>query len=95
MQADIIKLEDSKYAFQGDLSFNTVATITKKASKLLAFAKEVTLDFEKLKHCDSAGIALIVQWKKLANYNGSQLKFVNVTPQMQNLIDLMGLSKAL
>lgn len=95
MNADFLRCSDSTYAIAGDLCFHTVSFISSKASKLISLQQEVVFDFEKLKHCDSAGIALLIQWKKLARQHNSQLKFINVTSQMQNLINLMGLNKVL
>lgn len=96
MDADIVKLSESTFSLEGCLGFATVDTIRKKAKQLFqadGFSeKKMLFDCHNLQYCDSAGIALIIEWKKLSLRKGIAMGFINITTQMKNLMKLMELS---
>lgn len=90
--ADFIKLSDSVFGLQGDLVFNTVNSLSNKAEEMIYSAtKAMTIDCSKVTLCDSAGIALLVQWYKEAKKRGLEINFSLITKQMHQLIHLMSL----
>lgn len=91
MAVDIIKNSDSSFALNGKLEFSSVRQAEKAAKPILDFRQDLTIDCTKLEHCDSAGIALLVNWSKSAKLNNTRILFVNFTQQMHQLIRLMGL----
>lgn len=96
MKADIIKLSDSTFSLEGNLGFATVGAINKKAKQLFApeclTKPELVFDCSNLEHCDSAGIALIIEWQKLSERRGIKMRFSHITSQMQKLMNLMELT---
>lgn len=88
MEIGFVEVSPLNYALKGNLSFNTVGLINKKVTQLFSGIKEASFNFEKINYCDSAGIASMIQWRKMARKKNIYLKFINVTSQMQNLINL-------
>jgi phospholipid transport system transporter-binding protein len=43
---------------------------------------------------DSAGLALLVEWQRLARRAGRELRFTDIPEQVQSLIHVSGLSQA-
>jgi anti-anti-sigma factor len=91
MAIDISKTSDSSFALSGKLEFASVRQAEKTAKSLFNFQQDFTIDCTELKHCDSAGIALLVNWTKFAKLNEVKILFINFTRQMQQLINLMNL----
>ena len=89
--ANLFKNSDSSFSLKGRLGFSSIKQIASAAKSLLNFKSDITIDCAMLEHCDSAGIALLVNWQKAAKLNGVKILFVNFTQQMQHLIALMGL----
>lgn len=96
MDGDIVKLSDSTFSLEGCLGFATIEKIRKKAKQFFQTDKfsqqKIQFDCSKLQHCDSAGIALIIEWKKSSLRKGIKMGFINMTTQMKNLMKLMELS---
>lgn len=92
MNATLSKLEDATYVIEGTLGFNTVSDIAAQADKLIDFNQNAIIDCYKLDHCDSAGMALFIQWYRKAISNGVNFLLKNITTQMRHLIQLMNLN---
>jgi phospholipid transport system transporter-binding protein len=74
----------------GDLSF---ATINKKTVQLIDFKQvnhEVIIDLAQVQHSDSAGLALIIEWLKIAKTMNKVCRFRHIPPQLVTLANLSG-----
>lgn len=85
------QLSPALYSVEGELTF---ANINKKA--VVAFkidngTKQITLDLKKVVKSDSAGLALLLEWLKIAQCQQVQLTFNNVPEQLIALANLCGL----
>jgi phospholipid transport system transporter-binding protein len=72
-------------ALRGAVTFDTVQRLWKQSSRLLgsvAAGGAITLDLSGVEHVDSAGLALLVDWKSQAIAQGSQLLFQAVPPRL-------------
>lgn len=84
--------EDDVIALVGDLSFNTVGNILQQTTSLFRQHTALRFDFSDVQRCDSAGIALLLEWLTLAKNACVELSFINFMPQMQKIIHVCGLS---
>ncbi len=53
------------------------------------------LDFTQTIHMDSAGLALLLQWKRMAHAVGRSIQFHSLPDQSRNLTAVFGLAKLL
>lgn len=70
-----------------ELTFNTVVAIRDKLSKVLKTEsnKQFCLDLSEVIHCDSAGLALLIEAKKLCKHYNKSFKVVGVSSKIQSL----------
>lgn len=85
---------DDVLALEGTLSFDTAPDLyAAGADWVRAAAGPVTFDLAGVGRIDSAGLALLVEWMRLAKGRGVRL--ANVPAQARDLIRVYGLSAAL
>lgn len=82
--------------------FRSTLTLTVNNAKsaleagLRAIAEGQTeIDLMHLKAVDSAAVATLLAWKRAAREQGRTLKFTNLPPNLQSLIDLYGVAELL
>jgi phospholipid transport system transporter-binding protein len=84
---------DGVFKLTGDLTF---ASINKKTVGLCDFTKihgTIIMDFSAVNHADSAGLALLIEWLKLAQASQRTLQFNHIPPQLLTLAQLSGFDK--
>ncbi len=68
---------------EGDLTFATVTALWKASQRLLTSAPtEITIDLSGIRRADSAGLALLVEWFRLARKHHRRLIFTNLPGQL-------------
>lgn len=90
---EIIKKGPGLIVVDGDLTFATIDKRTLKTAAFLTSAKEVTIDLGRVVCTDSAGLALMIEWLKLARTKRTQLRFQNIPKQLLTLAKLSGFDK--
>lgn len=83
------------YVLRGELSFSTVTDLSRRSAELLWRAEQVTLDLAGVTRTDSAGLALLVEWLRLAHRKGKVIQFRNIPPQMMAVAQVVGLDRLL
>jgi phospholipid transport system transporter-binding protein len=82
-------MADAAFSLEGDLSMASVAAVHQGA---LAARKSgqlpETIDLARLKRCDSAGLALLLEIKSWANQDNRPLNFINPPKNLEVLADL-------
>ena len=84
-QATVKSLE-----IEGDLTFSTIDKNTAKIMSKLITPNDITIDLKQVEATDSAGLALIIEWLKIARSRNIELAFINVPEQLQALARLSG-----
>jgi phospholipid transport system transporter-binding protein len=84
-QATVKSLE-----IEGDLTFSTIDKNTAKIMGKLITPNDITVDLKQVEATDSAGLALIIEWLKIARSRNIELAFINVPEQLQALARLSG-----
>jgi phospholipid transport system transporter-binding protein len=83
--AELITEPGGACALRGAVTFDTVQKLWRESARLLAVAgkgKDLTLDLSGVVGVDSAGLALLVDWKGQAQAIGSHLRFAAVPPRL-------------
>lgn len=87
---------DGAIVVSGALTFDTVPDLfAQTRSWLESAAAPASVDLRDVARADSAGLALLVEWLRLAKSRGGALKFTNVPQQVQSLLRVNGIEEAL
>jgi len=92
---EIESTDTTTFVLRGELSFFTVTDLSKRSAELLWRAEQVTLDLAGVTRTDSAGLALLVEWLRLAHRKGKAIQFRNIPQQMMAVAQVVGLDKLL
>ena len=88
----VVLREDGSYEISGLLTFATVPALLKQSSEWLTSGERViTVDLKLVSRADSAGLALMIEWSRLARARQLQLSFANIPTQLATLIRISGL----
>jgi phospholipid transport system transporter-binding protein len=71
-----------RYRVTGELSFATVGALLRESGDAFDSASAVDIDLSGVKHSDSAGLALLIEWLRLAKLAGKKLSYSNLPPQL-------------
>jgi len=85
----------ASFVLRGELSFSTVSDLSRRSAGLLWQDEQVTLDLEGVTRTDSAGLALLVEWLRIARRKGKSIQFRNIPPQMMAVAQVVGLDSLL
>jgi phospholipid transport system transporter-binding protein len=91
------KAEDGHLHVSGELSMASVPSFVEKAyfqDRGQAVA-DVHVDLHGVQRADSAGVALLLEWARLARAQNTQIHFHNVPAQMLAIAELSGVDALL
>ena len=87
---------DSQYFhLKGELSFKTVYSVLTESEKLFLSASELQVDLAGVTRSDSAGLALLLEWMRLASSTDRPIYFRNIPAQMMAIAAMSGFDKLL
>lgn len=90
--ADVI-FQDNKFLVTGDLNIANVMSVYQKSLAQLAKCHEYIFDFSQLHACDSAALALIVEWIKHAEATNKQIRFVHISSDIMSIAKAAGMDE--
>ncbi len=95
--AGLQPIAPGQVGLHGELDHHTVVQLLEHSRELFAAAHEgqVTLDLSAVSYSDSTGVALLVEWLKIARRRQIQLTLSNLPTQMRALIQVSGLTELL
>lgn len=76
---------------EGELSFNTVNSLSEKNHILIEQHQKITFDLSQVTFSDNAGVALLVVFASYAKKLGKEVLFVNLPRQLLVLIEAGGI----
>jgi phospholipid transport system transporter-binding protein len=83
------------YVFEGELGFAAAEQILPAVSARIAAAVETTLDLGGVSRADSAALALLLEWQRLAQGSGRVLRYVNLPSQLRAIAHVAGVEEIL
>ena len=87
-----ITVKQDTLLVEGEMTFSTVAALLEASKPLLATLKAWHWDFSQVTICDSAGFALLLEWKRWAKHQGKSLQFSCLPSQAKAMAAATGLS---
>ena len=90
--ADII-FNDNIFFIQGDLDFFNVMSVYEKSLPRVMASPLLQFDFSQLKSSDSSGLALIIEWIKLARQHNKKIHFLHLSKELMSIANAAGLDK--
>jgi len=83
-----ISFSEDTLFLKGSFTFNTVSELQEKGLSLLekVNAQQVVLNLKEMRRIDSAGIALLLEWKRYCQNNNKDLKLIEAQDQATSLI---------
>lgn len=69
---------DGRYRLVGTMDFTTVPGMADRLKKLLADNREIQVDLTGVRHSNSAGLGLLLEWLRQARLAGGRLGFENI-----------------
>jgi phospholipid transport system transporter-binding protein len=86
---------EGEVAVTGLLEFATVTALLEPLEALLPDSGGLRVDLGGVRHADSAGLALLVHWQRLARQRGLELDFRNAPVQLMDMARLSRLDSIL
>lgn len=75
---ELKRLDDSRFELHGAMSFETVDRILRQSQKLFGRYENVQVDCSGVSDADSAGLALLLEWKSQAHHQSGQIHFTGL-----------------
>ena len=69
---------EGRFAVRGDMSFGTANALLRRSGSLFARHSSIVVDLSEVKKTDSAGLALIIEWKSLAAGREADLRIEGI-----------------
>lgn len=98
--ARLESLGEGRFRVSGVLNATTAAGVLEESESRFAQAPKIDVDLGGVGDSDSAGLALLIEWMRMAKQSGKQIHFANVPEQIEALgrisevEDLIGTSAA-
>jgi len=94
MSDTIQQISENKIVVHGDLIFNTVGAIYEQNKDLITSnGSEIEISLAGVMRADSSGLALIIEWSRVASAMNRPLKFTHVPQQILDLAKLSSLEE--
>ncbi|HFD86303.1 MAG TPA: STAS domain-containing protein [Gammaproteobacteria bacterium] len=94
-QGQLLRQSAGQFSLAGDLSFETVPQLVDVGAQLFQAEDQVCIDLAQVGRSDSAGLALLVSWLRLARQQGKRLYFRQVPAQLLGLARVSGVERIL
>ncbi|MCP4286958.1 MAG: STAS domain-containing protein [Gammaproteobacteria bacterium] len=94
-QASISLIGENAFLVSGDLLFSTVGGLLEQAAPRLAAAQGPVVDLASVVNCDTAGLALLIEWMSVCADNGQRLSFRNLPQAMVGIARLSNVESLL
>jgi len=90
-------VSSSQFKPKNELTYDTVVLIREQLFQFILSSseKEICLDLSEVKHCDSAGLALLIDAKKLCRKHGKKMVLKSTPAGTQHLAEFCGIQDIL
>lgn len=97
-RADGCRLEPSgegRYALSGELDLASAAALLAAGSAAFAGQAEVDVDLSRVGRADSAGLAVLIEWTRLARNAGTRITFHALPARLSAMARIGGVDELL
>ena len=79
----------TQWSIHGELGFHTVTKLLKEfTQQQQKLGLPDAIDLAQVKRTDSAGLALLVEWSKIAEQANTDIKFLNLPEQLRHIAEV-------
>lgn len=82
MTARLETTAEGCFRLSGDLTFKSVPAIWRAGLETLISAPKIEIDLKGIRRSDSAGLALLIEWQRLATRANKSVSYLNMPAQM-------------
>lgn len=92
-----IQGEDGRFRLRGELSFATVNRLLHESRNtlFLTSSSDIDLELRDVSRADSAGLALLLQWVRMANEDKRTIRFHHLPEQLISIAEVAEVSALL
>ncbi len=88
--------QDGHVAITGSLTFQTVPDFFTRSGEWFRETNgPLVIDLAGVTLADSAGVALLLEWTRMARASGREIRFTNTPAQVRTQLEVNGLTQAL
>jgi len=92
IMAELKRIDDGRAELSGNLLHSTVTSIMQQGKNLIAACGgSWTVDMQGVDKVSSSGVALVLEWLRVAEGHGYALKIRNLPEHMRPIIDISDL----
>ncbi len=84
-RARLESLGGGRFRVSGVLDASTAREVLEQSASRFTQSKEIDVDLGGVGESDSAGLALLIEWLRLARQGGQTIRFANVPAQVEAL----------
>ena len=85
MAAKFEAVDPGHYRVAGPMTFKTVADLLHQSGGRFLHGERAKVDLSQVGDSDSAVLAILIEWKRLARRNNGTVTFANMPPQLTSL----------
>ena len=90
----IVKQGDGRFIISGRLEFSTAAQLARQGHELFRGEGDaLVLDLSGVTRTDSAGLSLLIEWRRGAEQRKQLLSFSNIPQQLLEIAEVSGVSQ--
>ncbi|MEA3302909.1 MAG: STAS domain-containing protein [Pseudomonadota bacterium] len=89
--AELKQAGEGRLTLCGSLDFDTVASLRPLLRRYLRPGEAVSVNLKRVGRCNSAGLALLLQWVEDARGQGSTIQYRNLPHSLTEIADLYDL----
>lgn len=93
--ATLDQIEKGQFRISGELDFQSVPIIWEKSQELFGSSDSVVVDLTGVVRCNSAGLALLIQWMRYAKSLDKRIVFHHIPEQMREIAKVCGVDQFL
>ncbi|MET0986682.1 MAG: STAS domain-containing protein [Steroidobacteraceae bacterium] len=82
MSASFSSTGPGRFSVSGPMTFETVSSMLQQGAAAFGQSDPIEIDLTQVGESDSAGLALLIEWKRLAREKNSAITFANMPPQL-------------
>jgi len=86
---------DNRLQVSGELNFKNVPELVLKSQEYFKNSVGLDVDLADVNRADSAGVALLIEWQRLAQKKNKSISFSNIPSQMMAIARLCGVDELL
>lgn len=94
MQAVMERVDHGRFIVRGEISFSTAGVLYRQSQKLFTSGK-MLIDLSQVSRADSAGVALLIEWLRMARRQNTTVYYENVPAQILSMVQVTGLQHVL